>query len=58
MGVVHCHDNEATSLIEVDFHNGGTHHSFSLPNSLSHSMAALSEQALVLACGKTDDQPR
>ena len=58
MGTVRCNDNESMPLIEVDFHNSGTHHSFSLPNPLSHSMAALSEEALVLACEREEDQTR
>ncbi len=45
-------------MVEVDFHNTGTHHSFSLANYSGYNMAALSERALVLACERADDQPR
>jgi len=58
VGVVRSHDDEDANLVEVDFHDSGTHHSFSLPNSLDHNMAALSSQALVLACPWTEDRPR
>ena len=58
MGVVRCHDDDDACLVEVDFHDSSTHHSFSLPNSLGHSMASLNSQALVLACARTEDKPR
>ena len=45
-------------MVEVEFHNTSTHHSFSLPNPSGYSMAALSEQALVLATEKQDEQSR
>ncbi len=56
--MVHCHDDNDTPLIEVDFHNSSIHHSFSLPNTLGHTMAALSEEALVLAAGRTEEEKR
>lgn len=58
VGVVRCHSDGNTSMVEVDFHNTGTHHSFSLSNFVGHKMAALNEQALVLACERDEDQPR
>ena len=58
VGLVRCHSDDNTSMVEVDFHNTGTHHSFSLSNFAGHSMAALNEQALVLACERAEDQPR
>ena len=58
VGMVYCHDDNNASMVEVDFHDSCTHHSFSLSNSLGHSMAALSHQALALACQRTEDSPR
>lgn len=58
VGVVRCHDDDDASRVEVDFHDTNTHHSFSLPNSLEHTMAALNHQALALACQKTEDRSR
>ena len=58
VGVVRSHSDEEASMVEVEFHNTSTHHSFSLPNPSSYSMAALSEQALVLAAEKQDEQVR
>ena len=58
VGVVRSHSDEEASMIEVEFHNTSTHHSFSLPNSSDYSMASLSEQALVLASEKQEEQSR
>ena len=45
-------------MVEIEFHNTSTHHAFSMPNPLGFSMAALNEQALVLACERSEDVPR
>ena len=58
MGVVRNHGDEEASMVEIEFHNTSTHHAFSMPNPLGFSMAALNEQALVLACERSDDVPR
>ncbi len=58
VGAVRHHGDESTSMIEVDFHNTATHHSFSLANYSGYSMAALNERALVLASERSDEQPR
>ena len=58
VGVVRSHNDDEASMVEVEFHNTITHHSFSLPNPSGYSMAALSEQALVLATEKQDEHSR
>ena len=58
MGVVRSHGDEEASMVEIEFHNTSTHHAFSMPNPLGFSMAALNEQALVLACERSEDVPR
>lgn len=58
VGVVRYHYDDSVSMVEVDFHNTGTHHPFSLANYSGYSLAALSEQALVLASRREEDQPR
>jgi len=45
-------------MVEVEFHNTSTHHAFSMANPLGFSMAALNEQAVVLACGRSEDVSR
>ena len=57
MGVVRCHSDEA-AMIEVEFHDSSTHHSFSLANHFEYSLAALSSEALVLASERKGDSAR
>ena len=42
--------NEEESSTEVEFHDTSVHHGFHIPNTFGHTMAALSTQALLLAC--------
>ena len=42
--------DQSTSSIEVEFHNSSIPHGLHIPNTLGHTMAALSNQALLLAC--------
>ena len=58
VGLVRSHSDDDAALIEVEFHNTSIHHTFSLANHHGYSIAALNEQALVLACEKNEDQPR
>eukprot|EP00731_Ephydatia_muelleri_P022174 Em0014g765a len=55
VGVVRSHVTDEASMIEVEFHNANTHHSFSVANGCGYTMAALSDQALALASRKTED---
>ena len=45
-------------MIEVEFHNTLTHHSFSINNDIGWSMAVLNENGLVLAKEKDEDSQR
>ena len=57
--MVRCHgDESSTPMIEVEFHSTSTHHSFSVPNHMGWTMAALNDKALVLATEKSEDDPR
>ena len=58
VGMVRSHGDEEASMVEVEFHNTSTHHAFSMANPLGFSMAALNEQAVVLACGRSEDVSR
>ena len=42
--------NEEESSTEVEFHDTSVHHGLHIPNTFGHTMAALSTQALLLAC--------
>ena len=57
--MVSCHnDDDTISMVEVEFHNASTYHSFSVPNNIGWTMASLSEQALLLAVEKIESEPR
>ena len=59
VGMVSCHnDDDTISMVEVEFHNASTYHSFSVPNNIGWTMASLSEQALLLAVEKVESEPR
>lgn len=57
VGVVRCHSDDDTPMIEVEFHNTTVHHSFSIPNHHGNSMASLNESCLVLACQRNEGNP-
>ncbi|EEC08890.1 WD-repeat protein, putative, partial [Ixodes scapularis] len=55
VGVVRAHNTEEESSIEVEFHDSAVHHPMHQGNSLGHTMAALSDEALLLACPRDVD---
>jgi chromosome transmission fidelity protein 4 len=60
VGIVRCFGEDGdqnTSSIEVEFHDSSIHHGLHIPNTLGHTMAALSNQALLLACPAQEDNP-
>jgi chromosome transmission fidelity protein 4 len=60
VGIVKCFGEEgdqSTSSIEVEFHDSSIHHGLHIPNTLGHTMASLSSQALLLACPAQEDSP-
>ncbi|KAM9766045.1 WD repeat and HMG-box DNA-binding protein 1 isoform 2-T2 [Menidia menidia] len=50
VGIVRGYNDEQDNAIDVEFHNTAVHHAMHLTNSLGHSMAALSQQAVLLGC--------
>ncbi|XP_069986368.1 WD repeat and HMG-box DNA-binding protein 1 [Penaeus vannamei] len=57
VGIVRQYSSEDENSIDVEFHDTSVHHALHLNNNSGHSMAALSTQALALACEAQDDQP-
>ncbi|KAL1415913.1 hypothetical protein MTO96_028508 [Rhipicephalus appendiculatus] len=49
VGMVSAHNTAEESSIDVEFHDTSVHHTLHRGNPLGHTMAALSDQALVLA---------
>lgn len=58
VGIVRCFGedgDQTTSNIEVEFHDTSVHHGLHIPNTLGHTMAALSVQSLFLGGPAQED---
>uniref|UniRef100_A0A670HS01 WD repeat and HMG-box DNA-binding protein 1 n=1 Tax=Podarcis muralis TaxID=64176 RepID=A0A670HS01_PODMU len=55
IGIIRCYNDEQDNAIDVEFHDTAVHHAMHLPNSLNHTMAALSSEAILLACESTEE---
>ena len=59
VGVIVQYNTEEENSINIDFHDTATHHAMHVVNSLNHTMADLSHEAVLLACKSDgDDTPR
>ena len=52
------YDTEEEQSINVEFHDTATHHSLHIPNGPGHTMATISDQAVLLATQADTDTPR
>lgn len=55
VGIVRGYNDEQDNAIDVEFHDTAVHHAMHLTNSLGHTMADLSQEAVLLACPGTDE---
>ncbi|XP_039982137.1 WD repeat and HMG-box DNA-binding protein 1 isoform X2 [Xiphias gladius] len=55
VGIVRDYNDEQDNAIDVEFHDTAVHHAMHLTNSLGHTMADLSQEAVLLACPSTDE---
>ncbi|XP_066481491.1 WD repeat and HMG-box DNA-binding protein 1 [Tiliqua scincoides] len=55
IGIIRCYGDEQENAIDVEFHDTAIHHAMHLPNSLNHTMADLSSEAVLLACERTEE---
>ncbi|RXG72514.1 WD repeat and HMG-box DNA-binding protein 1 [Armadillidium vulgare] len=55
-GIVRQYRSDEENSIEVEFHDSSVHHALHLNNHLGHSMAALNNEALVLASESQEDE--
>ncbi|NXO02703.1 WDHD1 protein, partial [Rhinopomastus cyanomelas] len=55
VGIIRCYNDEQDNAIDVEFHDTSIHHATHLPNSLNHTMADLSTEAILLACESTEE---
>ena len=58
VGLIRHYNTDEENSIDVEFHNTDTHHPIHVTNSLNHTMAGLSSQALAMACEGDDEVPR
>lgn len=58
VGIIRCYNDEQDNAIDIEFHDTSVHHATHLPNSLSHTMADLSTEAILLACESTEELAR
>nr|XP_060609407.1 WD repeat and HMG-box DNA-binding protein 1 isoform X2 [Anolis sagrei ordinatus] len=57
VGIIRCYNDEEDNAIDVEFHDTAIHHAMHLPNSLNHTLADLSREAILLACESTEELP-
>ncbi|KAH0620252.1 hypothetical protein JD844_020350 [Phrynosoma platyrhinos] len=58
VGIIRCYNDEQDNAIDIEFHDTAIHHAMHLPNSLNHTMADLSSEAILLACDSTEELAR
>ncbi|KAM4690958.1 WD repeat and HMG-box DNA-binding protein 1 [Rhinophrynus dorsalis] len=55
IGVIRCYNDEQDNAIDVEFHDTSIHHALHLTNTLNHTIADVSQEAVVLACVGTEE---
>uniref|UniRef100_A0A5F9D8Q3 WD repeat and HMG-box DNA-binding protein 1 n=1 Tax=Oryctolagus cuniculus TaxID=9986 RepID=A0A5F9D8Q3_RABIT len=55
IGIIRCYNDEQDNAIDVEFHDTSIHHATHLPNTLNYTVAALSHEAILLACESTEE---
>lgn len=58
IGVIRCYNDEQDNAIDVEFHDTSVHHAIHLTNTLGHTVADMSQEAVLLACEGTDELSR
>lgn len=53
VGVIRCYNDEQDNAIDIEFHDTSIHHTIHLTNTLNHTIADLSQEAVLLACEGT-----
>ncbi|KAM4013251.1 LOW QUALITY PROTEIN: WD repeat and HMG-box DNA-binding protein 1 [Anomaloglossus baeobatrachus] len=55
IGVIRCYNDEQDNAIDIEFHDTSVHHAVHLTNTLNHTIADLSQEAILLACEGTEE---
>ena len=50
------YNTDDENSINIEFHDTATHHAMHVTNTMGHSMADLSAQAVLLACAAEEDE--
>ena len=58
VGVVRGYNDDQDNAVDVEFHDTAVHHAMHLTNALGHTLADLSQEAVLLACPATDELAR
>lgn len=58
IGIVRSHSEEEPASIDIEFHDSSLHHSMNIINQMNHTMAALSDTAVLLACQANEELER
>ena len=56
VGIILQYNTEEENSINVEFHDSSTHHALHVTNTMGHSMADLSTEAVLLACHADEDE--
>ena len=56
VGVVLQYNTDEENSINIEFHDTATHHALHVTNTMGHTMADLSVDALLLACPAGEDE--
>jgi len=58
VGIIVQYNTDEENSINIEFHDTAVHHAMHVTNTLNHTMAALSNEAVLLACEADEDTPR
>jgi len=58
VGIVRGYNDEEDNAVDVEFHDTAVHHAMHLTNTLGHTLAQLSQEAVLLACPATHELAR
>ena len=58
VGIIVQYNTDEENSINVEFHDTAVHHSIHITNTLNHTMATLSDEAVLLACETDEETPR
>ena len=58
VGIIRQYNTEEENTIDIEFHDTATHHALHINNTLNHTMADLSSEAVLLASQSDEEANR